>query len=326
MRFKGLDLNLLVAFDAVMTERSVTAAARSINLSQPAMSAAIARLRLYFGDELFIMRGRSFLTTPRADALAVAVRDSLLNIQFSIISADPFCPAKSGRCFRFVLSDSMTLVFFGKVAERVAREAPGVSFELLPLDDEPSELLRRGSADFIILPDLFMSNEHPKRKLFGETLVCVGCPRNSLLTKQLSLEKYFSLGHIVAKFGSTKGPSLEQWLSSQHGFKMRVELVVPSFVSIPPLLSGTNRIATLPLRLVKKLEHAIPLRIVKHPFSALSFNEIVQWPALHNADAASIWMREILLQEASSMDYMDAIEPFRSAECSRTRKRGGDVR
>ncbi|QPB24630.1 LysR family transcriptional regulator [Rhizobium sp. 007] len=301
MRFKGLDLNLLVALDAVMTKRSVTAAARSINLSQPAMSAAIARLRTYFRDELFIMRGREFIATPRAEALACAARDALLHIQFSIVSSEPFNPAKSERRFRVILSDFMTLVFFEKIVARVAREAPGVSFELVPLDDDPDELLHYGHVDFLILPELFMSSAHPKAKLFDETLVCVGCLTNKQLPRQLCLERYMSMGHVLATFGRTRNPSIEEWLLLEHGLKRRIELVVPGFNLIPPLLLGTNRIAGMPLRLANRFAKTIPLRIVELPLPLPPFTEAVQWPALHNTDPGSIWMREILFQEASRM-------------------------
>ncbi|ASQ06555.1 transcriptional regulator NodD2 [Sinorhizobium meliloti] len=303
MRFRGLDLNLLVALDALMTERKLTAAARRVKLSQPAMSAAIARLRTYFGDELFSMQGRELIPTPRAEALAPAVRDALLHIQLSVIAWDPINPAQSDRRFRIILSDFMTLVFFERVVERLAREAPGVSFELLPLDDDPYELLRRGDVDFLVLPDLFMSSAHPKAKLFAEALVCVGCPTNEQLLGELSFEKYMSMGHVAAQFGRALKPSFEQWLLLEHGFKRRVELVVPGFTLIPPLLPGTNRIAIIPLRLVKYFEQAIPLRIVKHPLPSLWFTEAVQWPALHNKDPGNIWMREILLQEASRSEF-----------------------
>ncbi|WP_208246463.1 LysR family transcriptional regulator (plasmid) [Rhizobium sp. T1470] len=301
MRFKGLDLNLLVALDALMTKRSVTAAARMINLSQPAMSAAIARLRTYFGDELFSMQGRELVPTPRAEALAPAVRDALLHIQLSVIAWDPINPAQSDRRFRIILSDFMTLVFFERVVERLAREAPGVSFELLPLDDDPHELLRRGDVDFLILPDVLMSSAHPKAKLFDEALVCVGCPTNKQLLGDISFETYMSMGHVAAQFGRAKKPSVEQLLLLEHGFKRRVEIVVPGFTLIPPLLSGTNRIAIIPLRLANHFAKIIPLRMVNSPLPLLSFAEAVQWPALHDKDQASIWMREIMLHEASRL-------------------------
>ncbi|MGO7427232.1 LysR substrate-binding domain-containing protein, partial [Rhizobium ruizarguesonis] len=163
--------------------------------------------------------------TPRAEALAPAVRYALLQIQLSVIAWDPLVPAESDRRFRIVLSDFMTLVFFEKVIKRVAREAPGVSFELLHINDDPDERLRSGDVDFLILPDLFMSAAHPKAKLFDEKMVCVGCPTNQQLRGKLSLERFMSLGHVAAMFGRTMKPSIEQWLLLEHGFKRRIEIV-----------------------------------------------------------------------------------------------------
>ncbi|WEX91491.1 LysR family transcriptional regulator (plasmid) [Sinorhizobium garamanticum] len=301
MRFKGLDLNLLVALDALMTERKLTAAARSINLSQPAMSAAIARLRTYFGDDLFTMQGRELIPTPRAEALAPAVRDALLHIQFSIISLETFNPAHSERRFRLVLSDFMILVFFEKVVQRVAREAPAVTFELVALDDEPDELLRRGDVDFLILPELFMSGAHPRAKLFDETLVCVGCATNKQLSGQLSVETYMSMGHVSANFGRTVKPNIEEWLLGEHGIMRRIELVVPGFTLIPPLLLHTDRIASVPSRLVNYFAKTTPLRTVELPVPVPPFTEAIQWPAVYNSDPASIWMRELLVEEGARM-------------------------
>ncbi|WP_404294654.1 LysR family transcriptional regulator (plasmid) [Microvirga sp. RSM25] len=316
MRFKGLDLNLLVALDALMTKRNLTAAARSINLSQPAMSAAVGRLRAYFCDELFTMVGRELVLTPRAEGLASAVRETLLHIQLSIMSCDRFNPAQSDRRFRIILSDFMTLVFFRKVVERIAQQAPAVSLELLPLDDDPDELLRRGDIDFLILPELFMSDMHPREALFDETLVCVGCGMNKQLPRQLTFEKYMSMGHVAVKFGRTRRPSVEDWFLLEHGFKRRLEIIVDAFTMIPPVLSGTDRIATIPLRLAKHFAKTMPLRIVESPLPLPPFTEAVQWPAFHNTDPASIWMREVLLHQASLM--ASSCEPIEHLRRSNT--------
>ncbi|WP_407175579.1 LysR family transcriptional regulator [Bradyrhizobium sp. STM 3562] len=308
MRFKGFDLNLLVALNALMAERNVTAAARSINLSQPAMSAAIGRLRAYFGDELFTMRGRELVPTPRAESLAGPIREALLHIQLSVISKDVFNPAESNRRFRILLSDFMAVVFFRNIVERIAREAPAICFEFLPLGDEPDDLIRRGEVDFLILPELFMSNAHPKAPLFEERLVCVGCPTNEQLSRQLTFEKYMSMGHVAVRFGRTQVPTIEETLLLERGLKRRVEIVVQSFGMIPPLLADTGRIATIPSRLVNHFDKTMPLRIadISLPFPA--FTEALQWPAFHNSDPASIWMRELLLQEASRMAPVRATE------------------
>lgn len=313
MRFKGLDLNLLVALDALMTERNLTAAARRINLSQPAMSAAVGRLRSYFRDDLFAMRGRELVPTPRAEGLAGPIREALLHIQLSIISRDAFNPALSDRRFRIGVSDFVMVVFFQAIVERVAREAPDVAFEFLPLADDPDELLQRGEIDFLILPEMYMSRSHPRATLFEEKLVCVGCRTNKQLSRKLTFEKYMSMGHVAAKFGRTRRPSIEEWFLIEHGLKRRLEVVVQSFSMIPPMLLGTGRIGTMPSLLARHFGKTTPLRIVDLPLPIPSFSEAVQWPALHNTDPASIWMRTILLEEALRMPLARATAATRKA-------------
>jgi len=301
MRFKGLDLNLLAALDALMTERSLTVAARSLNLSQPAMSAAVARLRDYFRDDLFTMQGRQLVPTPLAEALASPTREALLHIQLSIVSRETFDPGKSDRRFRVVLSDFMLLVFFRKIVQRVSREAPGISFELIQFDHPADEPLRRGEVDFLIFPDLFLSNAHPKAKLFDETLVCVGCPSNSQLSRKLTLERYMSMGHVAVQSGRMRKPSIEERFLLEHGLKRRIEVVVPSFGLMPALLLGTDRIATMHSRLASYFDELFDLKIVKLPLPLPTLAEAVQWPTLHNSDQASIWLREIIFEEARRM-------------------------
>lgn len=310
MRFKGLDLNLLVAFDALVTQGNLTAAARSINLSQPAMSAAVARLRTYFRDELFTMRGRKLVPTPRAQALAAPIREALAHIQLSIISPEGFTPSQSNRRFRIILSDFMTVVFLRRIVDRVAREAPTINFELLPPLAEPDELLRRGEVDFLMYPEMFMSSSHPKAALFEDTFVCVGCPMNKQLAPRLTFEKYMSIGHVEARFGGSLRPSFHEWLLLEHGFKIRTEVAVQGFGMIPPMLLGTNRIASMPSRLVSHFADTIPLRVIEPPLRLLTFTEAVQWPAIHNTDPASIWMRNMFLQEASMM-----VSPSETNQC-----------
>ncbi|AUX79028.1 LysR family transcriptional regulator [Sinorhizobium fredii] len=302
MRFKGLDLNLLVALDALMTERNVTAAARSINLSQPAMSAAVARLRSYFRDELFTMAGREFIPTPRAQGLAAAAREALQHIQLSIISWEPFNPARSDRRFRIILSDYVTLVFFERVVERATREAPGVSFDFRPPTDDYGDLLQRGDVDLLILPEIFMSNAHPRTKLFDDVHVCVGCRSNKQLSEPLTFERYMSMGHVVVGFGDTLRLGLEERFLLEYDQKRRIDVVVHGYSMIPPMLSDTDRIGTMPLRLAQHFAQILPLQVVELPLPQhLPFTEAVQWPALHDSDPASRWLREMLVEEGSRL-------------------------
>ncbi|MBR1367656.1 transcriptional regulator NodD2 [Bradyrhizobium ottawaense] len=301
MRFKGLDLNLLVALDALITERNLSSAARKINLSQPAMSAAVARLRKHFRDELFGMRGRELVLSSRAEGLAAPVREALMHIELSIMARHPFDPARLNRRFRIVLSDFVTVVLFRNVVARVTREAPAVSFELAAPTDEHELLLRCGEVDFVIRPDFFMSSTHPRAALFEERLVCVGCCTNRELQPRLTFDRYMSMGHVAVKHGGAPRTPVEHSFLTDLGPTRRIDILVQSFSMIPPLIVGTNRIGTMPLGLVRHFQRTMPLRIVElpHPFPA--FTEAVQWPSLHNSDPGSLWMRDILFQEATRM-------------------------
>lgn len=198
------------------------------------MSAAVGRLRFYFRDELFAMRGRELVPTPRAEALAGPIREALLHIQLSIISRDAFNPALSDRRFRIGVPDFVMAVLFQASVERLAREAPGVALDFLPLADDPDELLQRGEIDFLVLPELYMSRSHPRAALFEEKLVCVGCPTNKQFSRKLTFEKYMSMRHVAAKFGRTRRPPIEDSFLIEHGLKRRLEVVVQSFSMIRP--------------------------------------------------------------------------------------------
>lgn len=187
------------------------------------------------------------------------------------------------------------VVFFQAIVERLAREAPGVALDFLPLADDPDELLQRGEIDFLVLPEMYMSRSHPRAALFEEKLVCVGCRTNKQLSRKLTFEKYMSMGHVAAKFGRTRRPPIEEWFLIEHGLKRRLEVVVQSFSMIPPMLLCTGRIGTMPSLLARHFGTMTPLRIVDLPLLIPSFTQAAQWAALHNTDPASVWMRTLLV-------------------------------
>jgi LysR family nod box-dependent transcriptional activator len=105
----------------------------------------------------------------------------------------------------------------------------------------------------------------------------------------------------MAQFGRTRKPSIEEWLLLEHGIKRRIEVTVQSFSLIPQLLLGTDRIATMHRRLARHFARTMPLRIVDMPVPLPAFTEALKWPALHNSDPASIWLRGSILEEAKRM-------------------------
>ena len=166
LRFKQLDLNLLVALDALLQERNISRAAEKVHLSQPAMSNALARLREYFGDELLTPMGRQMVLTPRAESLQQPVREILLRVDSDVVAPAVFDPATSIRSFSMLVSDFTTTVFMPPLLRALYARAPGVQIHLRPQARTPHELLEEGEADFLIIPMQYVSSLHPCVPLF----------------------------------------------------------------------------------------------------------------------------------------------------------------
>src|SRR5690606_1858747 len=141
MRFNGLDLNLLLALQVLLEERSVTRAARRLNISQPAMSAALSRLRDYFQDDILVAQGKAMHPTPQAASLAVPVRRLLADLDALLTSTAVFDPATTQRSFRLVASDYITASVIGPLAERLADVAPRIRLELMLPCEEAAQLV-----------------------------------------------------------------------------------------------------------------------------------------------------------------------------------------
>ena len=209
MRFKGLDLNLLIALDALLTERNVSVAARKVFLSQSAMSGALARLREHFGDELLVPLGRKMVLTSAAELLAEPLRQLVLQIEVTVGTSLRFDASTSTRAFVVHASDYVTEVVLSRVVPMVAQEAPGVVLEIVPPSNDPAGALESGDVDLLITPDSYASGHHPTELLYEEQHVVVGWRENPALAVPLTVDTFFSLGHVVTRFAAARAPT---WL------------------------------------------------------------------------------------------------------------------
>lgn len=309
MRFERLDLNLLVALDALLTERSVSLAADRLCLSQSATSSALARLREYFGDELMVVRGRAMVLTARAEDLIEPVRAVLEQIRSTIAVAPAFDPATSDRQIRIMASDYVTEVLLAAMLREMESAAPGMRFEIQPMHDQPVEALDRNLVDLLVTIDTAVSSDHPSRILFEEGHVVVGWDQNPALQREMTRELYFGLGHVTARFGKTRVPAFEDAFMRRMKQPRRVEVVAPSFLSVPGLLVGTMRIATMHCRLAQQIAAYAPLAIRELPFDVPPIREAVQWHISNNNDAAIRWVIEriALAAEMSVLPVAEAV-------------------
>lgn len=318
MRFKGLDLNLLVALDALLEERSVTAAAERMHLSQPAMSSALGRLRRYLGDDILVPFGKRMMPTVHAEQLHRSVRALLLQVEQVLSLSTVFDPAVSQRQFRLGASDYIIEVLIGPVIGHLAAVAPGIEIAVVSPSAAMGQALLRGEIDCIITPRSYLLADHPAELLFVDRHVVVGWSGNPQMVAPITEEQFFAAGHVVAEFGADRMPAFSE--QQMHGVPRarRIEVVVPSFTSVAAALIGTNRLALMHERLAIAQARTRPLVYSPIPFVFPKFEEMLQFHVTRERDAGLIWLRGVIGAVAAAMR---AAEPGADKPASRRRGR-----
>ena len=297
MRFNRFDLNLLVVLDALLTERNITRAGEKVFLSQSATSGALARLRDYFNDPLLVQVGRKMVLTPLGESLIVPVRELLMKIQTTLNSRPDLDISIVQHHVNMVMSDYPVTILMPEVFRLASEQAPGIRFDTIAPTNAPIEEMVQGNADFLLLPSNFLSPDHPSVDLFEEDFVVVCWDGNRTIdSSSLSLEQYCSLGHVLARFGSKRRPSIDTWMMERgSGIERRVEVTVNTFSAIPQCVVGTQRIATIHRRLAEQRAQYLPIRILETPMKIPAFKWGLQWHEMHNVDPVNQWIRDLII-------------------------------
>jgi len=302
MRFKKLDLNLLIALDAMLTDRSVAAAAKRLFLSQSATSGALARLRDHFQDELLVSVGRRMILTPYAQSLIEPVRRLMLQIEATVGSDSRFLPETATRKFTISASDYVTEVLLAKLVVEVAKKAPAVILEFMSSSDNPAGPLEDGDIDLLITPDMYASPGHPSELLFEEEHVVVGWSENPALAVPLSAEVFFDLGHVAVRFARSRTANFADMQIAKLPGQRRIEIIAASFTSVPRMLIGTQRVAVMHRRLARMYEKNLPLTVHPLPFEFPPLREVLQSHIVRVRDEGIAWLRALLRHLAAGMD------------------------
>lgn len=291
MRFRGLDLNLLVAFEALLEERNVSRAAERMNLSQPAMSAALARLRSYFGDAILVPHGKRMHATAFAEGLLPQVRECLQGLESLVATSPGFNPADSQRTFRIVTSDYITAAVLVPLVTRLAATAPQVQLDFLTTTDQSAQQLDEGKVDLLITPDIYCAPGHPTELLFEEQHVVVGWKKNPVFRRGLTEADFLAAGHVVVRMGNSRTPAFADRQLELLGRKRRVEITAGSFTIVPWLLQGTQRLALMHERLVRIMARQVPIAHAPLPFRFPAMPEMMQYHRGRVPDEGLAWLR-----------------------------------
>jgi len=298
----NLDLNLLVALNALLEERNVTRAGARVGLSQPAMSAALARLRRHFHDDLLVRVGNTYELTPMASGLVDPSAVACTAVE-RVFNAQPaFQPATSERSFTVVLSDYALAVLGSGLSQALRDQAPNLRLDLLQLTaaavDDSVQTLR--TVDALVLPHGVL-RDHPGLDLYRDTWVCIAWAGNTTISDVLTMDDLRRLPWIVTYHRTTASGDPARQLNAL-GVEPRIDLVVENFLALPLLIVGTDRLALIQQRLAQRLSGFADIRIMSCPYDAMPIVEAMWWHPMHQRDAGHTWLRELFADVSRELD------------------------
>lgn len=300
----GLDLNLLVVLDALLTERHVTRAGRRVGLTQPATSRALARLREHFGDPLLIRDGNALLPTSRAEQLAEPLRSALAALSGALADPTPFDPATARLTFSIAAADFGQFVALPPLIAHLQKVAPGVDLVVKDLGATPiAAALAEDRVDLALAPrpgsarlprrvgEVFDEGAHLyRRHLFDERFVCLVRREHPRVKKRLTLETFVSLPHAFIAPRGTPGGIVDDALAAL-GRQRRVAVMLQSFLVAPWLIAESDLVITLAERLARALSNTLPLRVLPPPVALPPFAIEAIWHERRHRDPAHRWLR-----------------------------------
>ncbi len=299
MDIRAVDLNLLKAFDALMSERAVTRAAARIGLSQPAMSHALSRLRGMFGDDLFVRTPAGMEPTAHAREVAVLVSAAIEHIETALNLGAGFDPAKSTGVFTAGMAEYAEIALVGRLAAAFAERAPLATLRLLPLNGaDAAEQLERGAIDVAIAHLRTMPAPIEVQTLLRDPFVIVLRKGHPLAAEQPTIEAYAAQRHIlVSPRGQTTG-AIDRVLIDL-GLRRRVALLVATYLALPSALAASDLIATVPQRAAQQIAATGDITILPLPLD-LAVTVSIAWHRRAASDPAQAWFRALLIQAAGS--------------------------
>lgn len=295
----SIDLNLLVALDALLRARSVTDAARSMGMTQSGMSNALSRLRTTLGDPLLVRAGQSMVLTPRAEALASPLGEALDIVRRSVLSQPGFSAGTDSARLRVSCSDFSVLTVISPLVRHLARVAPNVIVDVMPRADDPVALLRDGVADFVIEPAAVMPGvELPHVDLFEDRWLCCIWAGSTLPGDVMTREEYVRRGHVVYSMGGQHLVSLPDAHLDREGIERKVYVKVESFLMAAYVLQGTDMVTIVPSGAVPYIMQSADVRMLELPVTVPPFTQRLWWHPRRESDPAHIWMREQIVRIA----------------------------
>ena len=294
MQLRDIDLNLLVIFHQLILQRRVARVAEQLQLTQPAVSNALARLRKLLDDPLFTRTPAGMQPTPLAEQLAEPVARALEVLHGALNQRSSFAPAASERQFTIGMTDIGEIYFLPTLMDAIAKAAPGVSVSTVRnATINLKEEMEAGHVDLAIglLPQL--KSGFFQRRLFTQRYVCLFRKGHKLDKRRVSLAEFSAAEHVVVVSPGTGHHKVDELLE-RSGVRRKVRLTVPHFVAVGHILQHTDMVATVPERLAQVLVAPFDLSARTHPAKLPEIAINVFWHAKVHKDPANQWLRTLV--------------------------------
>ena len=301
VQLQAIDLNLLVALEAMLSERSVTRAGARLGLSPSAMSHALARLRTTFGDDLLVRTRGGMVATARGEQLLGPLRRALEELAVLVAGPGGFDPGSSQREFTLATTDYVEAVLLPPLLSRICAAAPGVQLRVRPLEiSDVVEPLERGSYDAAIGVAFDVSPGLQQQALFSEEMVLVCRKGHPLVKRSVDLATYLELRHVMVSVrGGSQGVVDE--LLARSGQRRRIALLVPHFLAAQLIVASTDLVMTAPARVVSRLGEALGLRVLTPPLAVPGFTVKQVWHERQQDDPGHLWLRQQVFAAAAGL-------------------------
>lgn len=289
----AIDTRLLSVFDEIYKTRSVTTAADVLGLGQPAVSIALSKLRLHFGDPLFVRTSKGMEPTPFGEGLVAPVRTALDALDVVLGHSEDFDPGVADRRFRICMTDISQLVLLPKLLEKLRLDAPGVGIEIFPLSDDMAQLLESGEADLALgfIPQLEAG--FYQQLLFKQNFVCMVSSEHPRIKDRLNLQQFESEKHAVI-ISSGSAPQIVDQEIAKLGLQRHIALKIPNFLGAAFVVEHTELIITIPERLGDVLRGRGAFQISPVPFALPGYDVKQHWHERYHHDPASKWLRGVI--------------------------------
>ncbi len=297
MNIRSIDLNLLVALDVLLEERSVTKAGQRIGLSQPAMSNALRRLRQALGDPLLIRTSQGMVPTSLATDLIGPVRKALAELEGVLTKDKRFDPSKAERVFRLAAMDHTWVVLLPHLARLLASQAPGIRLDLFPHSEATEASLQSGAVDAAVVVGgrYGRGAGFQRAELYDDNFDCLVRRNHPVVKRQLTLRHYLELGHVLASPRSRRGGVVDRALK-KRGLSRRVQVIVPHFAAAPFVVAETDLVSTLPRGVARPFARMLDLKVFPPPVKLEGGPWFLVWHERTLHDAAQTWLRKQIME------------------------------